>query len=142
LSELNIRNLDYLKVDTQGAELDILKGIGSYRPLLIRLEVHIFSMYKNVPSWNKLLNYLYELNYVAIDLKGIGSHNTRLPAEADMIFIPNFNNDKGKNMISDSKEKFVSLLLIFGQINLLKIITKRIKFDIRDLEKIEDLYFH
>ena len=58
-----------------------------------------------------------------------------------MIFMPNFNNE-GKNMISDSKEKFVSLLLIFGQINLLKIITKRIKFDIRDLEKIEDLYFH
>ena len=57
LSELHIKNLDYLKIDTQGAELDILKGIGSYRPLLIRLEVHIFSMYKNVPSWNKLLNY-------------------------------------------------------------------------------------
>ena len=56
LSELHIRNLDYLKIDTQGAELDILKGIGSYRPLLIRLEVQIFSMYKNVPSWNKLLN--------------------------------------------------------------------------------------
>ena len=82
LSELHIKNLDYLKIDTQGAELDILKGIGSYRPLLIRLEVQIFSMYKNVPSWNKLLNCLYELNYVAIDLKGIGSHNTRLPAEA------------------------------------------------------------
>ena len=44
LSELNIRNLDYLKVDTQGAELDILKGIGSYRPLLIRLESHIFNV--------------------------------------------------------------------------------------------------
>ena len=142
LSELSIKTLDYLKVDTQGAELDILKGIGSYRPLLIRLEVHIFSMYKNVPSWNKLLNYLYELNYVAIDLKGIGSHNTRLPAEADMIFVPNFNNDEGKNKILESKEKFVSLLLIFGQINLLKIIAKRIKFDIKDLEKIEDLYFY
>ena len=34
LSELNINNLDYLKIDTQGAELEILKGIGKYRPLL------------------------------------------------------------------------------------------------------------
>lgn len=142
LSELYIKNIDYLKIDTQGAELNILKGIGSYRPLLIKLEVHIFSMYKNVPSWNELLNYLYKLNYVAIDLKGIGSHNTRLPAEADMIFVPNFNNDEGKNMIAKSKKKFISLLLIFGQINLLKMLNKRLKLDIKDLEKIEDLYFH
>ena len=27
LSELNVTNLDYLKVDTQGAELEILKGM-------------------------------------------------------------------------------------------------------------------
>ena len=62
LSELNIKKLDYLKIDTQGAELDILKGIGSYRPLLIKIEAHIFTMYKEVPSWHKLINFLYELN--------------------------------------------------------------------------------
>ena len=64
LSDLNINNLDYLKIDTQGAELEILKGLGNYRPLLIKIEAHFFSMYKNVPSWHKLVNYLYELNYV------------------------------------------------------------------------------
>ena len=53
-------------------------------------------MYKDVPSWNELLNYLYKMNYVLIDWKGIGSHNTRIPAEMDMIFIPNFTNDEGK----------------------------------------------
>jgi hypothetical protein len=30
-------------------------------------------MYKDVPSWHKLLNHLYELNYVVIDWKGIGN---------------------------------------------------------------------
>ena len=50
LSELNIRNIDYLKIDTQGAELDIIKGLGNFRPLLIKIEAHILSMYKNVPS--------------------------------------------------------------------------------------------
>ena len=91
LSELNVKSLDYLKIDTQGAELEILKGMGNYRPLLIKIEAHFFSMYKNVPDWNKLVNYLSELNYVLIDWKGIGGHNTRIPVEADMIFIPNFN---------------------------------------------------
>ena len=44
-------------------------------------------MYKGVPSWNKLLDYLYEMNYVLIDWKGIGSHRTNIAAEMDMILI-------------------------------------------------------
>ena len=37
LKELNIKNLDYLKIDTQGSELQILKGLGTYRPSIIKL---------------------------------------------------------------------------------------------------------
>ena len=142
LDGLRIKNLDYLKIDTQGSELEILKGIGNYRPLLIRLEAHIFSMYKDVPSWDKLLNYLYEMNYVLIDWKGIGSHSTRIAAEMDMIFIPNFNNSKGKNLLLSSKSKFKSLMLIFGQLNLLKIIMKKLNIENQEIEKFEDLYFN
>ena len=142
LSELNLKNLDYLKIDTQGAELEILNGLGEYKPLLIKIEAHIFSMYKGVPSWHKLLNLLYELNYVVIDWKGIGEHNSRVPAEMDIILIPNFNNDNGKDLIINSKEKFISLMLIFGQLNLLKLILKRFNIDMKELEKFEDLYFN
>ena len=142
LSELNLKNLDYLKIDTQGAELEILNGLGEYKPLLIKIEAHIFSMYKDVPSWHKLLNLLYELNYVVIDWKGIGEHNSRVPAEMDIILIPNFNNIKGKDLIINSKEKFISLMLIFEQLNLLKLILKRFNIDLKELEKFEDLYFN
>ena len=142
LSELNLKNLDYLKIDTQGAEFEILNGLGSYKPLLIKIEAHVFSMYKDVPSWNKLLNLLYELNYVVIDWKGIGEHNSRVPAEMDIILIPNFDNNNGKSLIINSKEKFISLMLIFGQLNLLKLILKRFNIDMMDLEKFEDLYFN
>ena len=65
---------------------EIIKGIGEYRPLLIKIELHIFSMYKNVPDWSKVLNLMSELNYVAIDWKGIGKHSSRIPAETEMIF--------------------------------------------------------
>ena len=142
LSELHLKNLDYLKIDTQGAELEILNGLGVYKPLLIKIETHIFSMYKNVPSWHKLLNLLYELNYVVVDWKGIGEHNSRVPAEMDMILIPNFNSSEGKKLIMDSKEKFISLMLIFGQLNLLKLILKRLNINIVNLEEFEDLYFN
>tara|TARA_B100001057_G_scaffold359408_1_gene361676 strand:- start:272 stop:1216 length:945 start_codon:yes stop_codon:yes gene_type:complete len=142
LAELNINNLDYLKIDTQGAELEILKGLGNFRPLLIKIETHFFSMYKNVPSWHKLINLLYELNYVLIDWKGIGDHNTRIPAEADLILIPNFNNEAGKELIKQNKNKFMSLMLIFGQLKLLQIIVKKLGINEEELAKIEDMYFN
>ena len=142
LTDLNINNLDYLKIDTQGAEFEILKGLGNFRPLLIKIEAHFFSMYKNVPSWHKLINLLYELNYVLIDWKDIGDHNTRIPAEADMIFIPNFNNEVGKELIKQNKNKFISLMLIFGQLKLLQIIIKRFGIKNDELAKIEDEYFN
>ena len=142
LTGLNINNLDYLKIDTQGAEFEILKGLGNFRPLLIKIEAHFFSMYKNVPSWHKLINLLYELNYVLIDWKDIGDHNTRIPAEADMIFIPNFNNEVGKELIKQNKNKFISLMLIFGQLKLLQIIIKRFGIKNDELAKIEDNYFN
>ena len=142
LSELNIKNLDYLKVDTQGAELEILKGLGKYRPLLLKIETHFFSMYKNAPSWHKLINFIGDLNYVLIDLKEIGDHNTRVPAEADMIFIPNFNNEAGKELIKKNQDKFISLMLIFGQIRLLQIILKKLNIYDEELANIEDQYFN
>ena len=142
LNELEINKLDYLKIDTQGAELEILKGIGEYRPLLIKTEAHFFSMYKNVPNWNKLVSFLYDLNYTLIDFKGIGNHSTRIPAEADMIFIPNFNNKIGKKLILDNKDKFISLMLIFGQLKILQVILKRFQIELNELEKLEDNYFN
>ena len=142
LKELEINKLDYLKIDTQGAELEILKGIGEYRPLLIKTEAHFFSMYKNVPNWNKLVSFLYDLNYTLIDFKGIGNHSTRIPAEADMIFIPNFNNKIGKKLILDNKDKFISLMLIFGQLKILQVILKRFQIELNELEKLEDNYFN
>ena len=59
LNELKIKNLDFLKIDTQGSELEILKGIGEYFPLLMKIEVQVVPMYEKVPNWSELLNHLY-----------------------------------------------------------------------------------
>ena len=49
-----------LKIDTQGSELEILKGLGEYFPLMMKVEVQIISMYENVPNWGDLINHLYD----------------------------------------------------------------------------------
>ena len=142
LKNLNINYLDYLKIDTQGAELEILKGLGFYKPLLIKCEVQIHSIYKNTPSWTELLNFLNKLNYIVCDWRGIGPHVTRTPVEMDMVFIPNFLKEEGKRIILDREEKFISLMLISGQIKLLKKISEIIGFKNNESYiKLKDKYF-
>ena len=142
LKNLKINSLDFLKIDTQGAELEILKGLGFYKPLLIKCEVQIHSIYKNTPSWTELLNFLNKLNYIVCDWRTIGPHVTRAPVEMDMVFVPNFLKDEGKRIILDREEEFISLMLICGQIKLLKKISEIIGFKNNESYiKLKDKYF-
>ncbi len=143
LKELNIKNLDYLKIDTQGAELEILKGLENYRPLMIKCEVRIFPMYKKEPAWTEVTDFLYKLGYMISDWRKIGSHATRTPVEMDMIFIPNFLIESGKKLILENEEKFISLMLISGQIKLLKKVSKILNLKhSQPYMKTEDKYFN
>ena len=143
LKSTDIKKLDFLKIDTQGSELEILKGLGEYYPLMMKIEVQVIPMYEDVPNWNELLNHLYQLNYMTCEWTQIGSHVTRSPAELDMFFIPNYLNDLGKNVILSREKEFISLMLIFGQIKLLQTISKTLGFS-QDLEiqSIGDKFFH
>ncbi len=142
LNELSIKNLDFLKVDTQGAELEILKGLGEYYPLMMKIELQIIPMYHGVPNWSKLLEHIYNLNYMTCEWIEIGSHLTRTPAEMDMIFIPNYLSEKGKKIILSKENEFISLMLIFGHIKLLQNISTKLNFSAnQEIQKLSDNYF-
>ena len=143
LKKFEVNNLDFLKIDTQGAELEILKGLGEHRPLLMKIEVQIAPMYIGVPSWSELVNYLYKMNYMTCEWIEIGPHLTRSPVEMDMIFIPNYLTDSGKKLILSKEKEFVSLMLIFGHIKLLQIISTKLNFSLNfDLQKLKDKFFY
>jgi hypothetical protein len=142
LEDLNIKSLDYLKIDTQGAEYEILRGIGKFIPLLVRLEVQTIPMYKNSPYWNKVINYMHELGFIICEWQKIGSHATRSPVEMDMIFIPNYQRAIGRKIIKDRVKNFMSLMLIFGQVRLLQIIAEKLNFPMNnEIQKLNDKYF-
>ena len=94
LSDLAIKDIIDKKV-----ELEILKGIGNYFPLAIKIEVQVFPMYERVPNWGELIDFLYKLNYMTCEWTEIGNHATRSPAEMDMLLIPNFLTEQGKKLI-------------------------------------------
>ena len=143
LKKLNVKNLDFLKIDTQGAELEILKGIGDYKPLIMKIEIQLVPMYKGIPDWSELVNNLYKINYMTCEWIEIVPHLTRSPVEMDMIFIPNYLTDPGKKIILSREKEFISLMLIFGQIKLLQVISKKLAFsNNEEIQKINDKYFH
>jgi len=142
LDKFKVNNLDFLKIDTQGSELEILKGIGGYFPLLIKIEAQIIPMYKNVPSWSELANHLQKINYMTCEWIEIGKHVTRVPAEMDMIFIPNYLTEFGKKIILSREKEFISLMIIFGHIRLLKNISLKLNFAANsEIQKLKDKFF-
>ena len=57
----------FIKMDTQGSELEILKGLGEYFPLMMKIETQIIPMYENIPSWSELMNHLNKINYMTCE---------------------------------------------------------------------------
>ena len=142
LKKFKVNNLDFLKIDTQGSELEVLKGLGEYFPLMMKIEVQIIPMYENVPSWSELVNFLYKINYMTSEWIEIGKHRTRTPAEVDMIFIPNYLTEFGKKIITSREKEFISLMLIFGHIRLLQNISLKLNFETNsEIQKLKDKFF-
>jgi len=58
------------------------------------------------------------------------------------LFIPNYLNPVGKNLILSKEKEFISLMLIFGQIKLLQVISRKLNFSINfEIQKLRDKFF-
>lgn len=66
-----IEQIDYLKIDTQGTELDILKGaqqlLNQRKIHVIKVEVSTISIYKNQALFSDIDLYLRKHNYQMVD---------------------------------------------------------------------------
>ena len=82
------------------------------------------------------------LNYMTCEWSEIGTHSTRSPAEMDMLFIPNYLSDFGKKLILSREKEFICLMLIFGQIKLLQVISEKLNFSINSkIQNLRDKFF-
>jgi len=69
--------VDYIKLDTQGTELDILKGAGDFikKISVIRMEVEFVKLYKNQPLFDDCVSYLNDKGFRFLDLQEIATTN-------------------------------------------------------------------
>ena len=124
LSDLNIPELDFLKIDTQGAELDILMSLGNYMPLIIMCEIEWLPLWQDVPNAYEVMQYLYNLGYIPFQFNHQGRN--LCPIIGDGFFMPSWVHPAGKELIRLREEKYIALMLMFGQIEILKFVNNKI----------------
>jgi FkbM family methyltransferase len=84
------KEFDLIKIDVQGAELDVIKG-GLKTVLnssIIQLELSILEFNKNAPPISEVISYLYHLDFAIYDVLSHFYWNDRLN-QIDIIFINN-----------------------------------------------------
>lgn len=126
LSDLKVSELDFLKLDTQGSELDILKGLGDYRPLMIMTEIEYLPLYHGQPNAYEVCQYLFKLGYIPFALTSSPSP-TLCPIYGDGYFMPSWVESAGIELIRSREEKYIALMLMFGQGKILKFANKKIE---------------
>ncbi len=92
---------DFLKIDVQGYELEVLKGAEKSldKIQVILAEVNLLDIHKNVPLLSEIVTWLNDRDWVAYDICGL----TRRPLDqalwqADFIFVP-----RNSNLRSDKR---------------------------------------
>jgi FkbM family methyltransferase len=118
------REVHYLKLDTQGNELDILEGLGEYRPIIIKTEISFVPLYKDQAIFFHLAKYLYDMGYVLFHLAyrsrrspnktGEIFRETVIPIHGDAWFMPDWTREKGRKIIGGREKEYKALMLIFG----------------------------
>ena len=103
VSENKIGNVDFLKIDVQGAELDIFKGATKTlkNSLFIISEVEFLKIYENQPLFGDVCNFLSDNDFMFHKFLGMGgrslkplilNNNKNFPSQhlwSDAIFIKN-----------------------------------------------------
>lgn len=83
----NIDHIDFLKIDTQGSDYDVILSLGDKIKHVkkIELEVILKPFYKNQPTRDDIINYLQDKNFILIE--ETPNHDENLGYENNLIFI-------------------------------------------------------
>ncbi len=128
LSDRQIAELDFLKLDTQGSELSILKGSGEYltrRALGLRVEVEFSELYCGQPLFAEVDTFIRQVGFQLMDLQRYYWKRYAAPGRGQLVFgeALYFRNPANfrQHMIGaetpyarDKTLKFVALALVYG----------------------------
>lgn len=84
----NLKLPNFIKIDTQGSEIDILKGSKNILKNcnLIYLETPIIEYNLNSPNLNECINYLKSINFVPLDICEV-HYMDKILIQIDILYI-------------------------------------------------------
>lgn len=125
LQKENVEEIDFIKIDTQGSELDILKGATKYFESLIGIEVEVefIELYQKQPLFSEVNKFIESKGFSLIDLrkcywkrKGKNSDNRKGQLiYADALYLKEPENIVNLNNIDQEKIiKSIYIYLAYG----------------------------
>lgn len=89
INKYNIKNIDFIKMDVQGSELNILKGclklLNTVKYILI--ETQLVNYNEKSPKFNEVFKFMYKHGYVIYDIFEIHYNKLSKIQEIDFLFI-------------------------------------------------------
>ena len=142
----------FVKIDTEGAELEILKGSKkSLKNILgIEIECEFFKLRENQPLFEEIINFLKTYNFEFIDFINIirwerKDHRfTGQPQVADVLFLKT-----PELVLEDFKKKLISeetflyyftILVIYNRSDIINLLINNLNKEFVDKFKLKELY--
>ena len=120
---------DLVKVDTQGAEYEIVQGFGAFYPLLLNIEVSMVEYYMGQRTFYDIAQVLHARGYMMSSFDVTPSRPAAyqspeltwpgLPLHGDVSFIPDWSRPQGRDLIAAREIPFAALMAIFGMTDVL-----------------------
>lgn len=87
INENNIKEIEYIKIDTQGTDLDVVKSLGDKISIVkkILLEVQLKELYKGASKKKEVLSYMSDNNFSLVE----NNDHHENEYEQDLLFINN-----------------------------------------------------
>jgi len=117
-------HVDILKIDTQGLEFEVLRGLGSFRPFLLNVECSTTELYRSQSTVFEVGSLLRGLGYFPATLmdrhlvphRGSQKRDS-IPLHGDCIFVPD-GSPLGLKIIQRDPQKWLAALGVHGLLGL------------------------
>lgn len=144
LDDLNLKDIDFLKIDIQGAELKALSGAReTLKDVVgIEIEVEFQKMYKDQPLFGEINSFICKNNFEFIDFpiikrwerKNNNSFGQIIFADALYLRTPEFAN---ANFDSNKMIKYILILILYNKFDLIKMCELQKLFSKSEIYKIK-----
>ena len=143
LDSIDLPKVDFLKIDIQGAENDVIKGASSKLELAFGLEVEVefLELYKRQPLFGDVCSQLSDLGFEFFDFINLGRWERDIFSGhgqciyADAIFFRTPESLIKRNMDVDSWSSYFSVLLIYNRFDLIYTSLSLLPTNIKDAFK-------